>query len=196
MIARLTGKYSFLTLNQCILDVKGVGYHVFVPIGTAEKLRVKENETITLSIHTAVREDAIQLYGFKDAQDKFVFSKLISVSGIGPKIGLAVLSEMRASQIATAIMHDDLISFTKISGIGKKTGQRLLLELKSKLDDIAILDTSELSRDTHVEELTSALLNLGYKSNLVDDVVRKVRDILKETSDFETMLKKALQLLN
>ncbi len=196
MIARLSGTYCGINLNQCIIDVQGVGYLVHIPIGTAEKLRAQEGQEITLAIHTAVREDAIQLYGFKDDQDKFVFSKLISVSGIGPKIGLAILSDMSASEIARAVQDDDLPRFVKISGIGKKTGQRLLLELKSKFDDIIIVESDVPTKSAQDDELFSALLNLGYKANRVDGILERVRENVDLDADFETMLKKALQLLS
>ena len=196
MIARLTGTYSGINLNQCIVDVNGVGYLVFIPIGTAEKLSANEGEIISLAIHTSVREDAIQLYGFKSTQDKSVFSKLISVSGIGPKIGLAILSDMSASQIATAIQRDDLPRFVKIPGIGKKTGQRLLLELKSKFDDIILVADEDVSQASQRDELSSALQNLGYKANQVDGILEKVRESVDPDADFETQLKKALQLLS
>ena len=196
MIARLSGTYSGINLNQCIVDVNGVGYLVFIPVGTAEKLKAQEGEKITLAIHTSVREDAIQLYGFKNTQDKSVFSKLVSVSGIGPKIGLAILSDMSASQIATAIQRDDLPRFVKIPGIGKKTGQRLLLELKSKFDDIILVDNDDPSQVSQRDELSSALQNLGYKSNQVDGILERVRESVDADADFETLLKKALQLLS
>lgn len=196
MIARLTGTYSGINLNQCIVDVNGVGYLVYIPIGTAEKMSAQEGATITLAIHTAVREDAIQLYGFKNTQDKSVFIKLVSVSGIGPKIGLAVLSDMSASQIATAIARDDLARFVKIPGIGKKTGQRLLLELKSKFDDIILVENEDSNQVSQRDELSSALQNLGYKSNQVDGILEKVRESVDASADFETLLKKALQLLS
>lgn len=196
MIARLTGTYSGLNLNQCIVDVNGVGYLVHIPVGTAEKLSAQEGETITLAVHTSVREDAIQLYGFKNAQDKSVFGKLISVSGIGPKIGLAILSDMSASQIATAIQHDDLPRFVKIPGIGKKTGQRLLLELKSKFSDIILVDTETPSTASQRDELSSALLNLGYKANQISGILERVKESVGADADFETQLKKALQLLS
>ncbi len=195
MIARLTGTYSGLNLNQCIVDVNGVGYLVHIPVGTAEKLSAQEGENISLAVHTAVREDAIQLYGFKNIQDKSVFSKLISVSGIGPKIGLAILSDMSASQIAVAIQRDDLHRFVKIPGIGKKTGQRLLLELKSKFDDIVFVDNDDAPQSSR-DELSSALQNLGYKANQVDGIVEKVRESVPADANFETQLKKALQLLS
>lgn len=198
MIARLTGHYSELTIDQAIIDVAGVGYHVLVPIGTRARLVSDEHGRVTLSVHTHVREDAIQLFGFASERDKLVFNKLTSVKGVGPKIALAVLSELTVSEVVTAVQRDDLARFTNVSGIGKKTAQRLLLELKNAFTDLAlVIETGEVSRDVPAaDDCRSALLNLGYKPAVVDDVIDRVLAEDDAPDDVEPLLRRALQLLS
>ena len=132
MIALLTGRLAFKAPTHLALDVHGVGYEVFIPLSTYYNLP-DLNETLTLSIHTHVREDAIQLFGFSTPQEKDAFVLLMSVSGIGPKSALGILSALPVSDLVSAIQSADVEKLETVPGIGKKSAGRLVLELKDKL---------------------------------------------------------------
>jgi len=198
MIALLTGLIAYKSPDHVILDVQGVGYRVMIPFSTYYEL--PEEGSATLHIHTSVREDAIQLYGFRTRTEKSFFQLLISVSGIGPKLARDILSNIQPVQLAAALMQSDVHKLSAIPGIGKKTAERLVLELKEKA---ARLDTGGGSASEAVgrtlpasgilDDVTSALLNLGYK-----DV--QVRKVLAELDcaggvGVEQVLKQALKIL-
>lgn len=196
MIARLTGKLVDSSLEEVIVDVGGVGYQVFVPVGTPGRAKRDEAGHVTLSIYTAVREDAIQLYGFADEQEKRVYTKLISVSGIGPRIGLSVLSALSVAEVVAAVRDDDLKAFTQVSGVGKKTGQRLLLELKNAFDDLQDLAAAPNivpAGGGAFDDLRSALVNLGYKAPIVEDVISQLDP--EGDASLEHLIRRALQML-
>jgi holliday junction DNA helicase RuvA len=138
MIAHLTGTLLLADLELIVLDVNGVGYEVHIPAGAAGRLKEDDRGQVALWIHTSVREDAIQLYGFARRDDRRLFRRLTSVNGVGPRTALATLSELSPSEVVRAVASDDIKTFTRVSGIGKKTAQRLILELKNKLDDLAV----------------------------------------------------------
>ena len=199
MIARLTGTFVEISIDSAIIDVQGVGYHVLVPVGTSGRLRPDDRGHVSLSVHTNVREDAIQLFGFATQKEKTVFQKITTVSGIGPKIALNILSDLSVQEIVNAIQRDDLARFTSISGIGKKTGQRLLLELKNAFSDLGLVtETGEVPRldSGLIDDLRSALLNLGYKPVIVDNVVEQVAPLASDHDEVEPLLRRALQLLS
>lgn len=199
MIARLTGSIVEETLDHVVLDVRGVGYLVFVPIGTSARARVTATGDVVLVVHTVVREDAFMLFGFASDLERDMFLKMIAVSGIGPKLGIAILSDMSVEQLVRAIRTDDLVRLTKVPGVGKKTAQRILLELKGAVEGMQFL--TEATRPTATpaggieDDLRSALLNLGYKPNLVDDTIAKMLPIPEDLSSMEPLLRQALQIL-
>ncbi|TXD37679.1 Holliday junction branch migration protein RuvA [Lujinxingia vulgaris] len=197
MIAHLTGRLLTSELDSVILDVRGVGYQVFVPVGSAGKLRPNEAGEVSLWIHTSVREDAIQLYGFASGDERRLFAKLISVSGIGPKIGLAVLSDLDPADVVMAVELDRVDTFTKVSGIGKKTAQRLILELKNALGDFSFeRSVGEVAVErSAIDDLRSALQNLGYPPAMVDDTVDHVAREATDDQPVEELLRMALKLL-
>jgi len=196
MIAMLTGNIAYKSPDHIILDVNGVGYRVQIPFSTYYEL--PETGSVTLQIHTSVREDAIQLYGFRTLLEKSFFQLLISVSGIGPKLAKDILSNIQPDQLAQAIRLGDIHKLSTIPGIGKKTAERLVLELKEKVGklDVSLVPTAE-SRAVHeedvVEDVVSALLNLGYK----EPQVRKVIGSLDaaQGNSLEELLKQALKVL-
>jgi Holliday junction DNA helicase RuvA len=199
MIARLTGIIDPIGLDRVIVDVRGVGYEVWVPAGTPGRLKPDDDGMVSLTIYTSVREDAIQLFGFANATERSVFEELISVSGIGPKTGLNVLSTLTVSEVVRAVGDDDIAQFTRVSGIGKKTAQRLLLELKNKFKDLpGALEPNVRAANTVDEalaaDLTSALLNLGYKANTVDKVIDKLELSADDERAFEELLRESLKL--
>lgn len=177
MIASLTGTLKRKTAEYLILDVSGVGYQVFAPLSTSCGLP-DQGEEISLHIHTHVREDSLSLFGFLTEAEKEMFLLLMGVSGIGPKLALAVLSTLSVQSLAQAIQASDDSRLYSISGIGKKTAARMVLELKDKIKLLAPADASTeqgmaLSED--MEDALSALLNLGYKKPLAEEALRKVR---------------------
>jgi len=198
MIALLSGQIAHKSPDHVILDVHGVGYRVMIPFSTYYEL--PEEGAATLHIHTSVREDAILLYGFRTRTEKSFFQLLISVSGIGPKLARDILSNIQPPQLAAALIQGDLHKLSAIPGIGKKTAERLVLELKDKAGK---LDTGNLSaaeavgrslpESSVLDDVSSALLNLGYK-----DV--QVRKVLAELdcaggASVEEVLKQALKIL-
>ena len=162
MIAHLRGRILTKRPNQAVVDVNGVGYEVAISIPTFSELPNSGGE-VSLHIHTHVREDALALYGFLRAQEKELFERLISVSGIGPKLAITVLSGMQAEKMVASIRGNDIAALTKIPGIGKKTAERMVLELRDELDSFGVAATV-VGRHSPVEEdVLSALTNLGYQ---------------------------------
>jgi Holliday junction DNA helicase RuvA len=196
MIAHLRGVLLEKQPNRVIVEVHGVGYDVHVPLSTFFKMAESGGE-IALRIHTHVREDALMLYGFGTLLELQLFERLIGVSGIGPKLALAVLSGMDPAELIAAIRSADIGRLTGIPGIGKKTAERIGLELKDKM---AALQTSEPvsapapTADTQRSDVLSALVNLGYHRPLAE---RAVDAALTASSagSFESTLKHALREL-
>ena len=198
MIALLTGKIAHKSPEFIIMDVNGVGYRIQIPFSTYYDLP-EEGKDISLNIYTHVKEDAINLYGFRSLAEKNCFQLLISVSGIGPKLGKDILSNIQVGDLARAITQGDLVRLSAIPGIGRKTAERLVLELRSK---VLKLDTSqpapEGARTTAptsamTDDITSALVNLGYKEGLVRKVLMEM--VIPADAAMEEILKKALKLL-
>jgi Holliday junction DNA helicase RuvA len=169
MIALLTGRLAFKAPTHLALDVQGVGYEVFIPLSTYYNLP-NVHDSLTLSIHTHVREDAIQLFGFGTPQEKDAFVLLMSVSGIGPKSSLGILSALPVSDLVSAIQSGDVEKLETVPGIGKKSAGRLVLELKDKLTKLhpALTPSDALMTkggDQAFDDALSALTNLGYRAS-------------------------------
>lgn len=197
MIALLTGRIALKTPDHIILDVNGVGYRVLIPFSTYYELP-EEGGNASLHIHTSVREDAIQLYGFRSLLEKSFFQLLISVTGVGPKLARDILSNIQPGQLAHALMQGDIGKLSAIPGIGKKTAERLILELKDKtgklnLSSLPAQEQREIPENDVTEDVISALLNLGYK----DPQVRKAIAGLDASNgvSVEELLKQALRIL-
>jgi holliday junction DNA helicase RuvA len=196
MIAWLRGRLVEKHPTRVIVDVQGVGYDIAVPVSTFYAAGDPGSE-IELRIHTHVREDALALYGFRTAFELAVFERLITISGIGPKLGLSVLSGIEAADFVQAVQRGDVVRLTRIPGVGKKTAERICLELKDKLP--ATLDAPGTSStpappDRLRDDLVSALVNLGYHRSAVD----KVLDNQLTTAEhprFEAALRAALREL-
>ena len=175
----------------------GADQEIRVPIGTAGRLKPDKQERVSLWIHTSVREDALDLYGFARRDDRRLFRRLTSVNRIGPSIGLATLSELTPTEIVGAVRREDVSTFTRVSGIGKKTAQRLILELQNKLDDLIVElpdDSGNAAPGQH-DELRSALINLGFQPSVIDSVVSEFGDDADD-QPMEALLRQALQMLN
>lgn len=201
MIARLSGTIVHKTVSQCIIDTNGVGYEVTVPLNTYYDLP-ECGVPVTLLIHTHVKEDAIVLYGFSTELERDIFKQLISVSGIGPKQAVNILSGINPSALISAIQNDDINKLTMIPGIGKKMAGRLILELKDKLPDITQIG-GETRKSTPVElenikrDALSALVNLGYKTNMAKAAIEQICETLESsTPSLDSLLKEALRYLS
>src|SRR5246500_3755694 len=162
MIAHLRGKLIAKHPNQAVVEAAGVGYDVNITIPAFSALPAVGAE-VALFIHTHVREDALALYGFLRAQEKQLFEKLISVSGIGPRLAVTILSGMQADSLVAAIKGNNVASLTRIPGIGKKTAERMVLELRDKLDAFGVAPETVAAASPVEEDVISALVNLGYQ---------------------------------
>jgi Holliday junction DNA helicase RuvA len=163
MIAHLRGKLLAKHPNQAIVETAGVGYDVTISVPTFSDLPAVGVE-VALYIHTHVREDVIALYGFLRPSEKLLFEKLITVSGIGPKLAITILSGMAADEMVGAIRGNDVTRLTRIPGIGKKTAERMVLELRDKLPEVAPTAVAAAPTLSAIEEdVLSALVNLGYQ---------------------------------
>jgi holliday junction DNA helicase RuvA len=204
MIAHLSGTLLSKQATAVILDVGGVGYEVTIPLSTFYDLEDLGSQ-VKLRIYTHVREDALQLYGFKTVRERELFLKLISVSGIGPRLGITLLSGMSADEMIASIRTNNLARLTLIPGIGRKTAERLVIELRDK---VAALSSPELEEDLGAKPATppeptadsvradslSALLNLGYQRSAAEKAIGSVLAESEQIS-VESVLRGSLRKL-
>lgn len=191
MIAHLRGTVFVKTPNSVILDCHGVGYDVAISVATFTALP-GEGKEASLFIHTHVREDAFALFGFAEQQEKRLFEKLLTISGIGPKLAITVLSGISSERLVGAIRAQDHATLTKIPGIGKKTAERVVLELKDKLDDMAGFTTdAPASLGAVADDVLSALVNLGYPRPVAQKAVEAAGK-QTDTADFEALFRAAM----
>lgn len=194
MIARLAGQVFEKHPNRLIVDVDGVGYDVQVPLSTFYTAG-EPGTAIALRIHTHVREDQLSLYGFATALELAMFERLIAVSGIGPKLALAVLSGIESRDLAVAIQRNDLARLTGIPGVGKKTAERMCVELRDRLPKAVAESGAAPSPDDALrDDLVSALSNLGYHRQAIDKTLDKLGTHAGERR-FEDVLRSALKEL-
>ena len=178
MIASLTGRLASKHPGGVVIDVQGVGYDVLIPLSTYYRLPDLDRP-VSLTIHTHVRDDAIQLFGFLTPLEKEAFLLLMSVSGIGPKLALSVISALNVDDLVAAIRNDDHRTLASVPGIGKKSAGRLALELKDKVDKLASPGDHQAVKATEpanqlLDDALSALVNLGYKASDVREMVKQV----------------------
>jgi holliday junction DNA helicase RuvA len=195
MIAHLRGKLLAKHPNQAIVETGGVGYDVTISVPTFSDLPTVGGE-VTLHIHTHVREDLIALYGFLRPAEKRLFERLITVSGIGPKLAITILSGMAADEMVNAIRGNDVARLTRIPGIGKKTAERMVLELRDKLPSEGVAESPAMPAMSAVEEdVLSALMNLGYQRAAAERALASVEKNGKGSS-FEVMFRQTLGVLS
>ena len=194
MIGRITGQLAAAEGGEIVVDVGGVGYELQVSLNTLFALP-PVGERVSLVTHFVVREDAQLLFGFLDQQERTLFRLLIKVNGVGPKMGLAILSGMSVAELQRAVASDDILRLTKLPGVGKKTAERLLIELRDKVDLStfdsaagALVDTASLAAD----EAVAALAALGYRSSDAEKMIAKVNSGELST---EALVKAALRNL-
>jgi len=196
MIASLQGVLSYKSANYIVIDVNGIGYGVTVPLNTFYSLPEPGNE-VRLVIHTHVKEDSISLYGFSEARERDIFHLIISVSGIGPRLAVNILSGIAYDELVKALSTENMGRLVSIPGIGKKMAERLVFELKDKIHTVIPEDVPDETVVSPVkEDALSALVNLGYKKNVATRAVDRVLQEGGEETTLETLLTESLKILS
>lgn len=195
MIAHLRGRLFSKQPGQAIVEAAGVGYDVVISIPTFTSLPA-EGAEVSLHIHTQVREDTLALYGFLDLKEKRLFERLITVSGVGPKLAVTILSGLNPESTVTAIRGQDHATLTRIPGVGKKLAERLVVELKDKLEDMAVAPVAVISAGPAGEDVLSALVNLGYQrpaaQKAIETAVEKDKSL---GQDFDALFRAAMKII-
>ncbi len=195
MIGFLRGRLHSSSPDGLILDVGGVGYRVQVPMSTYYEIERAGSEEVALHIHTHVREDAIELYGFWTEREQQLFEKAISVSGIGPKLARVILSGMAPADLVAAISAGDIARLSTIPGIGKKTAERMVLELKDKVKALAAELPEPVAEAGGDDDLVGALVHLGYKENQARRAAVETREAHSDAA-FHDLLRLTLKRLS
>ena len=195
MIAHISGTLAQKVPGEIVVDVNGIGYQVFIPLNVFYRLP-EIGARIALQIHTHVREDALQLFGFQDAAEKQIFLLLTAVSGIGPRLALNILSGIASEDLARALKESDQVRLVAIPGVGKKLAERMIVELKDKLMTFSSDSASKSSYGDSqlMQDAVSALVNLGYRKTEAEDNVRTV--LKRGQSSLEEVLKEALRRMS
>ena len=195
MIAHLRGKLIYKQPGQAVVEAAGVGYDVTISIPTFTALPSVGHEA-ALHIHTHVSEDQIALYGFLESEEKRLFERLITVSAVGPKLAIKILSGLSSDRTVQAIRGQDHAQLVRIPGVGKKLAERLVVELKDKLDDFAVAPAPAAVQGAAVDDVLSALVNLGYQRPAAEKAVEQA--IAKEkglAGDFDGLFRAALKVI-
>jgi holliday junction DNA helicase RuvA len=196
VIAQLSGTLAHKTPGEVVVDVGGVGYQIYIPLNVFYAMP-EIGGPVNLFIHTHLREDALQLFGFKEAADKQIFMLLNSVSGIGPKLAVNILSGISADELAQAIREGDQARLVSIPGVGKKLGERMVVELRDKLAALRTQPTEKAGFDKGsqlMQDAVSALVNLGYRQA---EVEKNVRDALRSgKQNLEDLIKDVLRRMS
>jgi Holliday junction DNA helicase RuvA len=199
MIAHLRGSLQSKSPRYLILDVNGVGYEVTVPLTTFYELP-DLGSTVSFHIHTHVRENALQLYGFRTPQEKELFVRLMAVNGIGPRLAINILSGISAGELVATVRQEDVARLIVIPGVGRKTAERIIVELRDKLAGLEIAGESDLRAPQQtstavVDDALSALLNLGYKRAVAQRAIDQACKLLQRNITLESLLQKCLRSL-
>ena len=187
--------------GSCILDVGGVGYELLCPLGTIARARRPDApDTVVLYVHTNVRQDALELFGFASLHDRAAFRQLTHVPNVGPKLALSVLNVFSVTELTSVIEAEDKVKLSKVPGVGKKTAERLVLELKDKLPklnlDTAPATSEPRSTGQQTERLIAALTGLGYRPSEAERAAKTLMDGPDAHADLASLLRKALQVLS
>ena len=201
MIARISGLLLYKSPTHVVVDVHGIGYRVFVPLTTFYELPAT-GQQVTLNIHTHVKQDAINLFGFDTQETKDIFQLMISVSGIGPKLAMNILSGISAGELLRAVSQGNRSRLVSIPGVGNKMAERLILELKDRFGKLSFPEGADKTRvgmtqrELMQEDALSALVNLGYKRDTARVALDRVMNGAAETdTSLDIVLKKTLQIL-
>ena len=199
MIAHIQGDLNFKSPEYLIIDVDGIGYEVQVPLTTFYDLP-DLGSTVSLHIHTHVREDALQLYGFKSRDEKQLFVRLMSVAGIGPRLAVNILSGITPVELAETLLQGDLARLISIPGVGRKTAERIMVELRDKVPSLVLsqdvaIPAKQTADEAMIEDALSALVNLGYKKGVAKRAIDEAQQRLQEEATLEILLKESLRSL-
>jgi Holliday junction DNA helicase RuvA len=195
MIAHLRGKLIYKEPGQAIIEAGGVGYDVIISVPTFTALPSVGAEA-ALHIHTQVSEDQIALFGFLEREEKRLFERLITVGGVGPKLAIKMLSGLSPDRTVQAIRSQDHAQLTRIPGVGKKLAERLVLELKDKLDDFAVVTVAMVARGGAVDDVLSALVNLGYQRVAAEKAIEQATANDKAVAaNFDELFRGALKVI-
>ncbi|GAB4376903.1 MAG: Holliday junction branch migration protein RuvA [Calditrichia bacterium] len=198
MIERISGRLLHKTPTFCVINCGGIGIGVYISVNTYRKLE-EENDTIDLLTHLHVREDALQLYGFFDEEERNLFRQLIGVGGIGPRLAITVLSGIEAAELKQAIAMEDSELLQRTPGIGKKTAQRIILELKEKIKipaemkELAGVTPAFNEQQSKINEAVLALTTLGYKHAEARKAIHKVLQSSSDNLSLDELIKQALR---
>ena len=195
MIAHLRGKLFAKTPGQAIVEAGGVGYDIVISVPTFTALP-REGSEVSLYIHTHVREDTLALFGFLERDEKRLFERLITVSGVGPRLAITILSGLNPERTIAAIRAQDHATLTRIPGVGKKLAERLVVELKEKLDDFAVAPAAKIEAGPAAEDVLSALVNLGYQRAAAEKAIETA--VAKDKSageNFDELFRLALKVI-
>ncbi len=193
MIAKISGTLEHKVPGEVIVDVAGVGYHVFIPLNVFYRLP-EVGGAISLHIHTHLREDALQLFGFMEQEEKQIFLLLNGVTGIGPKLAINILSGIPVEELARALKEGDQLKLVSIPGVGKKLAERMIVELRDKLLRVPTAETGRADGSQLTRDAVSALVNLGYRQGEAEKRVREVTGQGETT--LAEVLKEALRRLS
>jgi Holliday junction DNA helicase RuvA len=201
MIARIVGTLIYKSFDHVIIDAYGIGYRIVVPLTSFYELP-EAGQSVTLNIHTHVKQDAISLFGFYSSEEKEIFQLMIAVTGIGPRLAMNILSGISADELIRAVSQGNLSRLVSIPGVGKKMGERMILELKDKVmpissEEMISKEVSEGMRQHELvkEDALSALVNLGYKKGLAKEILEKVVNGTTEPITIDVVLKESLRIL-
>lgn len=200
MIARISGTLVYKSPSFLVIDTSGVGYRVFVPLTTFYEIP-DIGQPLTLNIHTQVKQDGINLFGFYSLLDRDIFQLMLTVNGIGPKLAISILSGITGIELISALCESNLKRLVNIPGVGKKMAERIILELREKAARFKTQEetpgTPALLPDADMrEDALSALINLGYKSQAATDALEKVASNFPEGLPLDQLLKHALKVLS
>jgi Holliday junction DNA helicase RuvA len=193
MIGRLAGRLAQKSPESVIVDVQGVGYQVWISLNAFAALP-NEGQPVELAIHTHLRENALELFGFLDPEEKALFTALLAVSGVGPRMAMNILSGMPTRALMDSLEGGDVARLVTIPGVGRKTAERLVVELKDRVAKLRVARRPEESRDAASAEATSALVNLGYRQPEAERAVRWAKE--QGESDLAGLIRRALQRLS
>ncbi|MGD8438612.1 MAG: Holliday junction branch migration protein RuvA [Syntrophobacterales bacterium] len=199
MIAHIQGRLHFKSPENLIIDVDGIGYQVHVPLTTFYELP-DVGDTVALYIHTHVREDALQLYGFQAQEEKALFVRLMGVAGIGPRLAVNILSGISPAELAECLGQGNLARLISIPGVGRKTAERIMVEMRDKLPALAAdrdiaLSVKSAADEAVMNDAISALVNLGYKKGVARKAIEEAVERLEGEINLEGLLKESLRAL-